>query len=406
MSLEKLNLKTFLKDNLNFSSHEGKALARLILSISDASIEISQKTRRSGLTNILGSAKQTNIQGEEVQKLDLIANDILLKFLKDDPGCGGYASEEIEKPVFFNNEGSNFLVVADPLDGSSNIDVNMPIGTIFGVIRKTVPEKSGFIRSGRYFVASGYILYGPSTILVIACNNIVTEFTLEPSKNIFYISEEDITVPISGDIYSINEGNYESWDSSVKEWSQSRKSFENELNKPSSLRYVGSLVADAHRTLKKGGIFVYPADDKNRNGKLRLMYEANPYSLIFESANGSSSNGKISVLDIEPENFHQRTPLILGSKENVQKFINTKSSRKKISTTNKLLFPWDKLSISKMRFESKKTVNEFSKELDVEQSTVRKWEAGLIKPNKKNREKLDEYLVDNFGEIIKNPFEE
>ncbi|MBM32244.1 MAG: fructose-bisphosphatase class I [Chloroflexi bacterium] len=405
MSTEKSNLKTFLKDNLNFSSHEGKALAKLILSISDASIEISQNTRRAGLTNILGSANSINVQGEDVQKLDLIANEILLKFLKNDSGCGGYASEELEKPEFFNNEDSSFFVVADPLDGSSNIDVNMPIGTIFGIIRKTVPEKSGFIRSGRYYIASGYILYGPSTLLVIAFNNNVNEFTLDPLENKFYLSDENINVPISGETYSINEGNFDSWSSPIKKWAESRKNSFNELKKSSSLRYVGSLVADAHRTLKKGGIFVYPADKKNPNGKLRLMYEANPYALIFESANGSSSNGEVSILDIEPENFHQRTPLILGSKINVQSFLSVKTTNKKNIIKQKRIFPWNELSISKMRSESKKTILEFSKELNVEQSTVRKWESGIIKPNKKNREKLDDYLLKNFPKLINNPFE-
>jgi len=405
MSTEKSNLKTFLKDNLNFSSHEGKALAKLILSISDASIEISQNTRRAGLTNILGSANSINVQGEDVQKLDLIANEILLKFLKNDSGCGGYASEELEKPEFFNNEDSSFFVVADPLDGSSNIDVNMPIGTIFGIIRKTVPEKSGFIRSGRYYIASGYILYGPSTLLVIAFNNNVNEFTLDPLENKFYLSDENINVPISGETYSINEGNFDSWSSPIKKWAESRKNSFNELKKSSSLRYVGSLVADAHRTLKKGGIFVYPADKKNPNGKLRLMYEANPYALIFESANGSSSNGEVSILDIEPENFHQRTPLILGSKINVQSFLSVKTTNKKNIIKQKRIFPWNESSISKMRSESKKTILEFSKELNVEQSTVRKWESGIIKPNKKNREKLDDYLLKNFPKLINNPFE-
>ena len=405
MSIEKSNLKTFLKDNLNFSSHEGKALAKLILSISDASIEISHNTRRSGLTDILGSANSINVQGEDVQKLDLIANDILLKFLKNDSGCGGYASEELEKPEFFNTEDSNFFVVADPLDGSSNIDVNMPIGTIFGIIRKTVPEKSGFIRSGRYYVASGYILYGPSTLLVIAFNNNVNEFTLDPIENKFYLSDENINVPILGETYSINEGNFDSWSSTIKKWSESRKNSSNELKKSSSLRYVGSLVAAAHRTLKKGGIFVYPADKKNHNGKLRLMYEANPYALIFESANGSSSNGKVSILDIEPENFHQRTPLILGSKINVQNFLSVKPTSNKNSIKKKRIFSWNKSNISKMRSESKKTILEFSKELNVEQSTVRKWESGNIKPNKKNREKLDDYLLRAFPKLINNPFD-
>jgi len=390
----KIDLKTFLKDNLNFSSDEGKALAQLIISISQASIEISENTRLAGLTNILGSANQTNIQGEDVQKLDLLANEILLEHLRNDPNCGGYASEELDRPVFFSNEDSSFLVVADPLDGSSNIDVNMPIGTIFGIIRKTTLEESGFIRSGRYYVASGYVLYGPSTLLVIACNNKVNEFTLEPKKNIFYVSQENINVPSSGNIYSINEGNYDSWDTSVKEWSRSRKGSFNELKKPCSLRYVGSLVADAHRTLKKGGIFVYPADQNNPNGKLRLMYEANPYALIFESANGASSNGKMSILDLEPENFHQRTPLILGSKKNVKEFMRERPPKRKSSVNQEIVFPWNQATITKMRSESELSFKEFSQSIGVDKSTVRRWEAGIIKPNTKNRKELDYFLVE------------
>ena len=206
-----MNLINYLNKELSEKSEENLELISLICSIADSTIDIAKDTRVTGLKQIRGSANKINVQGEEVQLLDQIANEKLINYLSNNKSCAGYASEEIESPVIFNAT-SRFMVVADPLDGSSNISVNMPIGTIFGIIRNTDYGVSSFNKSGRYFISAGYSLYGPSDIFLICINNKVCEFTLDPEKNEYYLSRNDIKVPKSGSIYSVNEGNFVNWE--------------------------------------------------------------------------------------------------------------------------------------------------------------------------------------------------
>jgi fructose-1,6-bisphosphatase I len=236
------------------------------------------------------------------------------------------ASEELEEiRVLSTDPRAKYVVVMDPLDGSSNIDVNISIGTIFGVLRKgdaTVgAEPSDFLRPGRDLLAAGYVLYGSSTMLVITTGlGGVHGFTYDPTVGEFFLSHENIRIPERGSTYSINEGNSARWTEEVKRWNAWIKEEDKAEGRPYGSRYVGSLVADAHRTLLKGGIFAYPADKKSANGKLRLLYEANPFAFVFEAAGGSASTGRERILDIVPKALHERVPLILGSPRDVEVF--------------------------------------------------------------------------------------
>ena len=319
--MKNINLKSYLKSELKDSNEENNELISVINSIADATKLIAMDTRVTGLKQIRGSLEKTNIQGEQVQVLDEISNNKLVDILSKNSSCSGYASEELKDPKIFNSS-ARFMVVADPLDGSSNISVNMPIGTIFGIIRNTDYGKSSFIKSGRYYISAGYSLYGPSDIFIICVNNKVAEFTLDPQENDYFLSRSEIKVPEKGSIYSVNEGNFSLWDNKIKKWLLNTKNPSGTSAKNKKLRYVGSLVADAHRTLINGGIFVYPPDKNNPSGKLRLMYEANPFALIFTSAGGNAVDLEKEILDIEPESFHQRTPLIIGSKSDVNNFLD------------------------------------------------------------------------------------
>ena len=283
-------------------------LAFVILSLASASKEISGKVRRASLLNILGSAGKTNVQGEEVQKLDEVANEIVLDALR---GCGGVseiASEEMEDKVVLSDSG--YAVAYDPLDGSSNIDVNVSIGTIFSV------QKDTLLKAGKHQVAAGYVVYGPSTMMVMTLGNGVVGFTLDPESGNYLLSHEKIVLKEKGKIYSINEANRNKW---IQEGLRRFIDFLKE--EKYTLRYVGSMVADVHRTLLKGGVFIYPADKKNVNGKLRLLYEANPMAFLIEQAGGMSYNGEKSILEVVPESLHQRVPVFIGSRWEMEKCI-------------------------------------------------------------------------------------
>ncbi|EYF00285.1 class 1 fructose-bisphosphatase [Chondromyces apiculatus] len=287
---------------------------------------ITSKVRRAGLANILGYTGETNVQGEQVQKLDEVANETLLNALGRRGHCAAVASEELEElRILSTDPRARYLVVTDPLDGSSNIDVNISIGTIFGILRKA-EDKAGadisdFMRPGHELLAAGYILYGSSTMLVITtAGSGVHGFTYDPTVGEFFLSHENIRIPERGAIYSINEGNSARWTEGVRRWNAWVKEEDKATGRPYACRYVGSLVADAHRTLLKGGIFAYPADQKSKNGKLRLLYEANPYAFIFEAAGGRASTGTERILDITPTELHQRVPLVLGSPHDVEIF--------------------------------------------------------------------------------------
>jgi fructose-1,6-bisphosphatase I len=284
---------------------------------------ITGRVRRAGLADVLGWTGDTNVQGESVQKLDVIANETMISVLRRRGHCRGVASEENEQAVFFPHARGGYLVVVDPLDGSSNIDVDISIGTIFGILRTdknaNVTDES-FLVPGTSYAAAGYVIYGSSTVLVLSTGKGVHGFTWDPGAGEFFLSHENIRCPERGNLYSVNEGNHARWTDGVKQWNAWIKGDGKAEGRPYSLRYVGSLVADAHRTLLKGGIFAYPADTKSPKGKLRLLYEANPMAFIFEAAGGKASTGKQRVLDVVPEALHARVPLIIGSKRDVEDF--------------------------------------------------------------------------------------
>ncbi len=293
---------------------------------------INSRVRSAGLSELLGYTGETNVQGEEVQKLDTFSNDVLMNVLERSGHCGAIASEEIDDAILAKNHG-RYIALFDPLDGSSNIDTNVGIGTIFAILRRTDPKLSlpslpEVLRPGREIVAAGYVLYGPSTIFVLSTGQGAHGFTLDPAIGEFFLSQPDIRCPSRGSCFSVNEGNFTRWTPEIQRWAKWIRGDQSDgaptatagFNTPYGARYVGSLVADAHRTLLKGGIFAYPADTKSKNGKLRLLYEANPMAFLFEQAGGAATNGKDRILDIMPSELHQRTPLILGSKDDVGAF--------------------------------------------------------------------------------------
>jgi fructose-1,6-bisphosphatase I len=287
---------------------------------------VTSKVRRAGLVNVLGSAGHTNVQGETVMKLDEEANTTLIQALARRGHCAAVASEELEHiEVLSSDPRAKYVVLFDPLDGSSNIDVNISIGTIFGVLRRGgtgTPTDADFLRPGTELVAAGYVIYGSSTMLVLSTGlaSGVHGFTYDPTIGEFLLSHPNIRTPGRGSTYSINEGNASHWTPEVKRWNAWIKEVDKAAGRPYGSRYVGTLVADAHRTLLRGGIFAYPADAKSPGGKLRLLYEANPFAFLFEAAGGAATDGERRILDLAPEKLHQRTPLVLGSKDDVATF--------------------------------------------------------------------------------------
>ncbi|MBI5827620.1 MAG: class 1 fructose-bisphosphatase [Deltaproteobacteria bacterium] len=280
---------------------------------------ISREVNRAGLIDILGATGSKNIHGEEVQKLDEFANNAVIKTMEHGGHLAAMASEEMDDIITIHSHypKGRYLLLFDPLDGSSNIDVNVCVGTIFSIL-KCPPDgdatEADFLKPGVEQAAAGYILYGSSTMFVYTTGHGVHGFTLDPGVGEFILSHEDITVPERGGIYSINEANNKHWYPGTSLYIEKLKS----ADKPCTARYIGSLVADFHRNLLKGGVFLYPSDRKSKNGKLRLLYEANPLSFIAEQAGGRASTGDGRVLDVVPTELHQRTPLIIGSRLDVE----------------------------------------------------------------------------------------
>ncbi|MEA3497137.1 MAG: class 1 fructose-bisphosphatase [Bacteroidota bacterium] len=308
-------------------------LSSLLSDIGTAAKIVHREVNKAGLLNILGSADQTNVQGENVQKLDIYANKQLIAALKGGLECCAIASEENDDFVQINNLESSkpkYVVNFDPLDGSSNIDVNASIGTIFGIYRR-ISDVNGpgtredCLQKGHNQVAAGYIIYGSSTMMVYTTGNGVNGFTLDPSIGEFCLSHSNITIPDNGKIYSINEGNYADFSEGVKQFLNYLQTDARQDIGNFSSRYIGTLVADFHRNLLKGGIFIYPNTKKAPKGKLRLLYENNPMAFIIEQAGGKATDGHgVDILDIQPTELHQRTPLFIGSKSLVilaEKFI-------------------------------------------------------------------------------------
>lgn len=280
---------------------------------------IESMVRKARLINLIGAAGNQNIQGEDQKKLDVLSNEIMIKSLQASGQAAVLVSEEDDEAIFVQSRKGKYCVVFDPLDGSSNIDAGVNIGTIFGIYMLE-PGSQGTIkdvlRPGREMVAAGYCMYGSSANMVISTGHDVNGFTLDTAVGEFILTHPNITVPSRGKIYSINEGNSMYYHEPVIKYLESIK-FPGEGKKPYSARYIGSMVADVHRTLLYGGIFCYPDDKKSKDGKLRLLYEGFPMAFLIEKAGGAAHTGKQRVLDVVPTDIHQRTPVFLGSKEDV-----------------------------------------------------------------------------------------
>jgi len=299
-------------------------LSRLLSAISLAARIINREVRSAGLNNILGDFGSTNVQGEEVKKLDVFANEQFIHALKERGEVCAIASEENEGMIEFNatfSKTGKYVVAFDPLDGSSNIDVNVSVGSIFSIYRKTTEGDCAtledFMQAGAQQVAAGYVIYGSSTMLVYSTGNGVNGFTLDPSIGAFFLSHPDMKIPKTGKIYSINEGNYVHFPQGVKDYIKYCQIQDKATSRPYSSRYIGSAVADFHRNMLKGGIFIYPSTATAPKGKLRLLYECNPLAFLVEQAGGTASDGVNRILNIKPTSLHQRTPLFIGSTDMV-----------------------------------------------------------------------------------------
>ena len=301
-------------------------LSRLLRDIGIASKIVNREVNKAGLADILGEAGEVNIQGENVKKLDVFANDQFIAALSVGGECCAIASEENENIILVDNpqsKNAKYIVAIDPLDGSSNIDVNVSIGTIFSIYRRTSLSGPGvledFLQQGTEQVAAGYVIYGSSTMMVYTTGKGVNGFTLDPSIGEFCLSHPNMQIPKNGKTYSINEGYYVHFPEGVKKYIKYCQEEDNKTNRPYSSRYVGSAVADIHRNLINGGIFIYPTTSSSPKGKLRLLYEANPFSFLIEQAGGKATDGFKRIVEIQPKSLHQRTPLFIGSADMVEK---------------------------------------------------------------------------------------
>ncbi len=318
-----ITIERFIMEQERLHPSATGELSNLLYDIALAAKVISGYVRRAGLLDLLGSAGRTNIQGEEQQKLDVIANETMKQTIAFTGRVCVMASEEEDGPVPVPEEGSagKYVLLYDPLDGSSNIDVNAPIGTIFSIHRRVTREGRGTmadcLQTGRNQVAAGYVIYGSSTVLVYTSGRGVHMFTLDPTIGEFRLRNSDIKTPPVGTYYSINESYYQRWSDGYRRVVQAFKGVDGK-ERVKNARYIGSLVADFHRNLIAGGVFMYPADSKAPHGKLRLLYEAAPLAFVAEQAGGAASDGRRPILDIEPTELHQRTPLLIGSKDDVE----------------------------------------------------------------------------------------
>ena len=304
-------------------------LSRLLSDIGTAAKIVNHQVNKAGLGDILGAAGATNIQGEAQMKLDVYADEVFINYFRSGGQVCGIGSEENDKFVAFDKQlckRGKYVVLFDPLDGSSNIDVNVSIGTIFSIFRRTssvgdLANINDFLQKGSEQVAAGYVIYGSSTMLVYSTGHGVNGFTLEPSIGEFCLSHPNMKIPEEGNIYSINEGNLNSSPKGVQEYVDYCKKEDKKTNRPYSGRYIGSLVADFHRNLIKGGVYIYPSTKKSPEGKLRLLYECSPLALLAEQAGGLASDGRGRILDLQPKQLHQRAPLFIGSKKMVERAI-------------------------------------------------------------------------------------
>ena len=307
-------------------------LSGLLRDIGLAAKRVHVEVNKAGLVDILGDAGTMNVQGEEVKKLDIYANNQFVGVLRHGVSCAGIGSEELDDIVVFDDEISNkskYVCLFDPLDGSSNIDVNVSIGTIFSVFRRVSElgkpaTKDDFLQQGVKQVAAGYVIYGSSTMLVYATKRGVNGFTLDQSVGEFTLSHPDMKCPDTGRIYSVNHGNFFQYNEKVQNYIHECQRKTKDNGGPYTQRYIGSMVADVHRNLIKGGIFMYPGTTDTPKGKLRLLYECNPFAFIVEIAGGKATNGKERILEVQPAEIHQRTPFFVGSKLMMEEYEQTK----------------------------------------------------------------------------------
>ncbi len=326
MSQKNQTLGEFIIENQTSFKYTSGELSRLINSIRLAAKVVNHEVNKAGLVDIIGAVGDTNIQGEDQQKLDVYANEKFIQTLTNRNIVCGIASEEEDDFISINSQDENnqnkYVVLIDPLDGSSNIDVNVSVGTIFSIYRRVTPVGTpvtleDFLQKGSEQVAAGYVIYGTSTMLVYTTGAGVNGFTLNPAIGTFYLSHPNMQFPEDGKIYSVNEGNYIHFPQGVKDYIKYCQMEEGD--RPYTSRYIGSLVSDVHRNMIKGGIYMYPKSSKNSNGKLRLLYECNPMAFIAEQANGKASDGFTRTMEVEPTELHQRVPFLCGSKKMVEK---------------------------------------------------------------------------------------
>ncbi len=319
-------LGEFIIENQHSFQYSSGELSKLIHALRLAAKVVNHEVNKAGLIDILGAAGDTNIQGEDQQKLDVLANEKFIQTLKNREIVCGIASEEEDDFISINSNNeqhqNKYVVLIDPLDGSSNIDVNVSVGTIFSIYRRVTPVGTpvtleDFLQPGKNQVAAGYIVYGTSTMLVYTTGDGVNGFTLNPAIGTFYLSHPDMQFPEMGKIYSVNEGNYIHFPKGVKDYIKYCQ--QEEGDRPYTSRYIGSLVSDFHRNMIKGGIYMYPKSSVASNGKLRLLYECNPMAFLAEQANGKASDGHQRILDIVPSELHERVPFFCGSKKMVEK---------------------------------------------------------------------------------------
>ncbi|MDN8528889.1 class 1 fructose-bisphosphatase [Acinetobacter baumannii] len=318
--MSNLTLSQFLQQEKGNLTPE---LAQVIDTIAATCKTIDQALQKGALAGILGSAGNENVQGETQKKLDVISNDYLIDALKVHPHVGGLASEELDDftPAQENGE---YLVLFDPLDGSSNIDINMCVGTIFSILpaKNAVTQAQDFMQAGTQQVAAGYVLYGPSTMMALTVGNGVAFFTLDPETQTFLLTTENVQVSADTQEFAINASNQRHWEQPVKQYIEELLAGKASVReKDFNMRWVACMVGDVHRILCRGGIFLYPYDlkDPKKAGRLRLMYEANPMSMLIEQAGGASTTGRVRILEIEPTELHQRVPVIIGSKNEVER---------------------------------------------------------------------------------------
>jgi len=326
MDKKNKTLGEFIIENQASFQYSSGELSKLINAIRLACKVVNHEVNKAGLIDILGAAGDTNIQGEDQQKLDVLANEKFIQTLKNREIVCGIASEEEDDFISVNSNDelhqNKYVVLIDPLDGSSNIDVNVSVGTIFSIYRRITPVGTpvtleDFLQPGINQVAAGYIIYGTSTMLVYTTGFGVNGFTLNPAIGTFYLSHPDMQYPETGKIYSVNEGNYIHFPQGVKDYIKYCQL--EEEDRPYTSRYIGSLVSDFHRNMIKGGIYLYPKSSVASNGKLRLLYECNPMAFIAEQANGKASDGFKRIMEIQPKELHERVPFFCGSPKMVEK---------------------------------------------------------------------------------------